>query len=81
MFIKNVSGSSALENIWGVYVLLRIGSHTVAAYSTIGLTSELYAFCLQVVEPVFRFLRRKPNGFFFCFSTYVVNVVNVVCLA
>ena len=36
----------------------------MAAYSTIGLTSELYAFCLVVVETMFRFLRRKPNVLF-----------------
>ena len=34
------------------------------AYSTMGRTSELYAFCLVVVEPMFRFLRRKPNVLF-----------------
>jgi hypothetical protein len=32
------------------------GSHTVDAYSTIGLTSELYALCFVVVDPMFRFL-------------------------
>ena len=37
------------------------GSHTVDAYSTIGLTSELYAFCFVVVDPKFRFLRRNPS--------------------
>ena len=37
------------------------GSHTVDAYSTIGLTSELYAFCFVVVDPMFRFLRRNPS--------------------
>ena len=36
-------------------------SHTVDAYSTIGLTSELYAFCFVVVVPMFRFLRRNPS--------------------
>ena len=36
----------------------------MAAYSTIGLTSGLYAFCLVVVETMFRFLRRKPNVLF-----------------
>ena len=37
------------------------GSHTVDAYSTIGLTSELYAFCFVIVVPMFRFLRRNPS--------------------
>ena len=37
------------------------GSHTVDAYSTIGLTSELYAFCFVVVDPMFRFLCRNPS--------------------
>ena len=36
-------------------------SHTVDAYSTIGLTSEKYAFCLLVVDQMFKFRRRKPN--------------------
>ena len=33
----------------------------MAAYSTIGLTSELYAFCFVVLEPMLKFLRRMPN--------------------
>ena len=37
------------------------GSHTVDAYSAIGLTSELYAICFVVVHPMFRFLRRNPS--------------------
>ena len=37
-------------------------SNTVVdAYSTVGLTSELYAFCFVVVDPLFRFLRRNPS--------------------
>ena len=36
----------------------------MAAYATIGLTSELYAFCFVVLEPMLRFLRRKPNVLF-----------------
>ena len=35
----------------------------MAAYSTIGLTSELYAFCFVVVE-LMRFLHRNPNVLF-----------------
>jgi hypothetical protein len=37
------------------------GSHTIDAYSIVGLTSELYAFCFVVVDPMFRFLRRNPS--------------------
>jgi hypothetical protein len=36
-------------------------SHTVDAYSTIGLTSELCAFYFVVVDPMFRFLRWDPS--------------------
>jgi hypothetical protein len=36
-------------------------SHTVDAYSTIGLTKELYAFCFVVVDLMFRFLRKTQQ--------------------
>ena len=40
------------------------GYHTVEAYSTIGLTSELYAFCFTVVDPMLRLRRRNPSVLF-----------------
>jgi hypothetical protein len=40
---------------------LRWGSHTEQAYSSDGLTNDLYACSLTEVEPMFRLRRRKPR--------------------
>jgi hypothetical protein len=40
---------------------LRWGSHTEEAYSSDGLTNDLYACSLTEVEPMLRLRRRKPR--------------------
>ena len=42
-------------------VELRWGSHTEQAYSSDGLTNDLYACSLTEVEPMFRLQRKKPR--------------------
>ena len=50
---------------WSVSILLmsdlRWGSHTEQAYSSDGLTNDLYACSLTEVEPMFRLWRKKPR--------------------
>jgi hypothetical protein len=50
---------------WTISILLmsdlRWGSHTKQAYSTDGLTNDLYACSLTEVEPMFRLRCRKPK--------------------
>ena len=50
---------------WTISILLmsdlRWGSHTEEAYSSDGLTNDLYACSLMEVEPLFRLRRRKPR--------------------
>ena len=50
---------------WTISILLmsdlRWGSHTEQAYSSDGLTNDLYACSLTEVEPMFRLRRRKPR--------------------
>ena len=44
-----------------VYFLMRYGSHTGEQYSSMGLTSPLYAVSFTWVRLIGRFLRRKAN--------------------
>ena len=50
---------------WTISILLmsdlRWGSHTEQAYSSHGLTNDLYACSLTEVEPMFRLRHRKPR--------------------
>jgi len=72
-FLVFVTYLAALR--WTISILftpvLRWGSHTEQAYSSDGLTNDLYASSLTDVEPMFKLQHRKPR--LIGFTTDVVD--------
>jgi hypothetical protein len=59
---EDLKWESHINNICGkANKTLRWGSHTEQAYSSDGLTNDLYACSLTEVEPMLRLRRRKPR--------------------